>query len=330
MIEGTLLLRYLAARLRHRDPAVVRYLNMGLGIEHRASRLAPFWAEHMQRTRSVQARWAVTTDFRGEWLTVLGAGRLLDFNRTVLLPRFANLQLVDADPVCRSVWKDVPKPIEPVCVDISGCIDKWIASLKQLRKPWAETLEVIRGKRAPEAYRPGGEAVLSLNILSQLQIVWQDGIEAYLRQRFGRDFVKNHEAEWLTALRPAGQTLVEQHLAAIERAAASNVLLITDVEYLEYQGVPYQVDHWAPPPVEWTEEDGWTAEAEIKCELSPALEGVELNEETFAQWMPSYRLEWRESWLWHIAPLGTEKELYGKVHRVGAFALKAKGSNEAC
>ncbi len=49
-----------------------------------------------------------------------------------------------------------------------------------------------------------------------------------------------HEDEWLDALRPAGQTLVEQHLAAIERAAPRFVLLITDVEYLEYKGALFE------------------------------------------------------------------------------------------
>ena len=325
-----MLLPYLIARLRYWNPAVVRHLKAGMGLERRARMLAPFWAEHMQRTRSAQARWAVTTDFRGQWLTVLGAGRLLDFNRTVLLPRFANLQLVDADRLCLHVWKHLPKPVEPVCVDISGCVDKWLASLKKgKQQPWAETLETIRGKRAPQgsAYRAGGEAVLSLNVLSQLQIVWQDGVEEYLEKRFGHDFVKSHELEWLDALRPAGQTLVKQHLAALERAAPTYVLLITDVEYLEYKGVPYQADHWAPPPVEWTEEDGWCAETEVDCEVSPALEGVALNADTFAEWMPSYRLTWQESWLWHIAPLGTGPEQYGKVHRVGAFALEAREQN---
>jgi len=202
-IESALLLHYLIARLRYWNPAAVRYLNIGFGIESRANRLAPFWAEHMQRTRSAQARWAVTTDFRANGDGV-GRGRLLDFNRTVLLPRFSNLQLVDADPLCRHVWKKLPKPVDPVCVDISGCLDEWIASLKRVHQPWAETLEVIREKSAPAdaAFCVNSDALLSLNILSQLQIVWQEGVEAYLQGRFGRDFVKKHEAEWLDALRP--------------------------------------------------------------------------------------------------------------------------------
>ena len=155
-------LRYLAARLRHWDPSAVCYLNMGLGIEQRARSLAPFWAEHLNRTRAAQARWAECA--KGEWLTVLGAGRLLDFNRIALLPRFQKLRLVDADPLSGPAWKDLPKPVEAVCLDISGCVDGWIAALRRERKPWAEMLNVIRGQRAPGdgAYRAEGEAILSL------------------------------------------------------------------------------------------------------------------------------------------------------------------------
>jgi hypothetical protein len=142
-----LFLRYLAARLRHWDPSVVRYLNMGLGIENRARTLAPFWAEHLNCTRSAQARWAERAS--GEWLTVLGAGRLLDFNRLALLPHFAKLRLVDADPVCQALWKDVPKLSEAVCIDITGYLDQWMRTLRATVKPWQQTLQIIREQRAP-------------------------------------------------------------------------------------------------------------------------------------------------------------------------------------
>jgi hypothetical protein len=294
---------------------------MGLAIENRARRQATFWAEHLDHSRAAQARWTLRAS--GEWLTVLGAGRLLDFNRSAIPPRFANLRLVDADPLCPPIWRNLAKPVEAVCADVSGCLNRWIAELNLIREPWPKTLAAIRGHRVPAhaAYRAPADALLSLNILSQLQIVWQDGVEDFLIKRFGRRFVEQHEHEWLDALRPAGQTLVEQHLAAIEDSGPRFALLITDLEYLEYEGRTFRRGHWSPPPVAWSSE-GWRADSGVTCEVSPALEGVELNEAAFARWLPSYRLAWRESWLWHIAPLGTEKNTpYGKVHRVGAFAL---------
>ena len=316
-----LLLRYLAARLRHRDPAAIRYLNMGLGIEYRARRLAPFWAEHLARTRAAQARWAATAT--GEWLTVLGAGRLLDFNGPALLPRFAHLRLVDADPLCLPYWKKLKKLSDAICLDISACLDDWIAELRKTPANWHDMLQTIRsyGDRPQQAYSASSDALLSLNVLSQLPIVWQDGVEAMLLRGYGKRFVETREEEWLDALRPGAQALVEQHLTAIEASTPRFVLVITDVDYLEYKGKSYRRDQRVPPPVTWSPE-GWCAEQGITCKVSPALERVDLSAATFQKWMPSYRLTWQECWLWHISPLGTEKNESGKVHRVGAFALE--------
>ncbi len=83
---------------------------------------------------------------------MLGAGRLFDFDATALLPRFASLRLVDADPLCKSAWDaKIDKPFEPVFTDISGCIDEWLVQLRQLpgSPAWAETLEFIRSRHEP-------------------------------------------------------------------------------------------------------------------------------------------------------------------------------------
>ena len=317
-----MLLQYLAARLRHWDPFVVRFLNMGLGIENRARTLAPFWAEHLKQTRAAQERWAETA--RGDLLTVLGAGRLLDFNGPALMPKFAKLRLVDADPLCAAAWRKLQKPVEAVCTDISGCLGTWLKNLKHGHRNWLEMLDSIRRQESAEAYSAECDGVLSLNVLSQLQIVWQDGVEALLKRRFGKAFVDKREEEWLDAVRPGGQKLVERHLAAMGRAEPRFVLIVTDLDYLEYQGRVFERDHWAAPPVEWTKE-GWRVEEGITCEVSPALEGVELDEESLTRWLPSYRLAWQDCWLWHIEPLGTEDgQKRGKVHRVGAFALERR------
>ncbi len=299
---------------------MVRYLKMGLALEHRAQTLAPFWAEHFNRTRAAQARWAERAG--GEWLTVLGAGRLLDFNRMALLPRFKKLRLVDADRRCQTVWKELPQATDLVCVDISGCLNGWIEGLQRTNRPWPETLALVRAQRATKAYCPPSDAVLSLNILSQLQIVWQEAVASYVQRRFGCKFVDRHEGDWLDALRPGKQALVEQHLLSLERSNATHVMLITDLEYLDYKGVAFRREHWVPPPLEWSYADGWRTAAEIVWQRAPALEGVDLGDAAFARWLPSYRLLWQDCWLWHIAPQGTEDTGYGTLHRVGAFALE--------
>jgi len=205
----------------------------------------------------------------------------LIFSQAALAARFANLRLVDADPLSMRSWHKLPKPAETVCVDVTGCVQTWMCDLRSAHLPWVETRTFLPAQRAPKAYAATSNALLSLNILSQLQIVWHDGVEAILQKRFGRRFVKGQEAEWLAALRPAGQTLVERHLAAIEGSRPEFVLIITDLQYLEYRGKAFARGHWAPEPLAWSASEGWHADKGVSCKASPALEGVELNAAAF-------------------------------------------------
>jgi len=314
----SLLFRYLAARWKHPGSP---YIRAGFGLERRARALSTHWAAHLSRSRAAQARWAQTAG--GGVLCVLGAGPLLDFNAAALSPKFSSFRLVDANPLLMSGWSRLNKPVEPVITDITNCLANWRQTVKDFRGAWPETLNLIRELKSAPAYSAPSDALLSLNILSQLEIGWQEAVEPLLKKRFGKRFVQAHEQEWLNAIQPGSQKLVEQHLAALEASGARHVLLICDIEYIEYTGRLYQRHESADPPLRWTEE-GWQADHGITYEAIPALEGVVLNHQSFAHWLPSYELDWHESWLWHIAPNGTETVNYGKLHRVAAFALQAR------
>jgi hypothetical protein len=318
---GELLFRYLAARLRHPGSSAKRYIRAGLALEHRARTLSLFWSDHLSRSRAAQARWAQTAS--GDVLTVLGAGALADFNIPALSRRFKRFRLVDADPLSANYWARINMPVEPVIMDISGAMDRWCHAIHRSKAPWQQTLDLIRelGTTPVPAYTSSSDALLSLNVLSQLEVGLQEAVEPILKKHFGEFFVRRHEQEWLQAIGPASQSLAEQHLAAMQASQARFILLITDVEYADYTGRTYSGRQWDQPPLVWSE-TGWQAEPGIEYAVVPALEGVALNAPTFARWMPSYRLEWRESWLWHIAPNGTEAASYGKLHRVSAFALR--------
>jgi len=292
----------------------------GMGLERRAHYLSAFWQDHLSRTRAAQARWAQTAS--GDVLTVLGAGPLFDFNAMPLARSFKRFRLVDANPLSAAAWGRLNTPVEPVITDISNCLTAWSDQLRSLRRPWDETLRFIENIAATPvpAYAPLSDGLLSLNLLSQLEVGWQEIVEPLLHKRFGRAFVQSHEQEWLNAIRPASQALAEQHLVALEASHAKNILLISDAEYVDYTGRQYQVHHLEPPPVQWSEQ-GWQGDPGIQYEVTPALEAVPLAAVTLLHWLPSYRLQWQESWLWHIAPSGTEATPSGKIHRVAAFAL---------
>lgn len=320
---STLLFRYLAARWRYPGPAAKRFIQAGLGLERRSRHLSAFWNDHLSRARAAQTRWAQTS--QGDLLTVLGAGPLYDFNAHALGRAYKHFRLVDANPLAPTHWTRLATPTEPVVTDISCCVEAWSNTIARAHSNWNDTLALIRqvGASAVPAYSPPTDGLISLNILSQLEVTWQDSIEAILKRRFGRAFVRKHEQAWLDAIQPGSQTVAEQHLHSLASSQAQNILLIADLEYVEYTGRKYIRTHAAPPPVRYTE-TGWEADDGIRCEITPALEGVELNASTFARWLPAYELEWHDHWLWHIAPNGTETERYGKLHRVGAFAFRRK------
>jgi hypothetical protein len=315
------LFRYLAARLRHPGPAAKQYLRAGLGLERRAQHLATFWNDHLSRTRAAQARWA--RDISGGLLTVLGAGPLFDFNSAALSPRVERFRLVDANPLCVDHWKHLEKPVEPVITDITNSLEAWLQTLERPSGSWNETLSQIKSLslEPKPGYVPVTDCLLSLNILSQLEVGWQESVEPLLKKRFGSRFVHQHEQEWLQAIRPSSRVLAEQHLAALEASRALNILLITDAEYVDYTGRKYSVNKWEPPPVTWSEK-GWQADAGIEFEVTTALEGLAIDGEGLAHWMPSYQVQWHDSWLWHIAPYGTEPIDHGQLHRVVALSLR--------
>lgn len=323
-----MLFRYLAARWRHPGAPTKRYIQAGLGLESRARALSVFWTDHLSRTRAAQARWAQNCP--GRLLTVLGAGPLLDLNTPVLSPKFHSFRLVDANPLLVDDWRRLNLPVEPVITDITNCMAPWCAKIKTFRGTWEQTLNLIRhlGNAPITAYSATTDALISLNILSQLEIGWQEALEPLLRKKFGSRFLLEHEQDWLNAIRPGARMLIEQHLAALQASGAQTILLICDIDYVEYKGRQYTRHQWAEPPLTWTP-DGWHAAEGITYEVDSALEGVALDAQTFSRLLPSYILDWHETWLWHIAPNGTEGIDHGKLHRVAAFAFSYRESAAA-
>jgi hypothetical protein len=303
-------LRYFAARLRYRDDAsMASYLRAGLGIEIRARKLAVHWRPHQDRSREAQRRWVGESS--GGRLAVLGAGRLLDFEHA-LAKRFEHLRFVDADPLCQPFWKRQHPWHEPVIADVSGCLSIW-ASVLPRKASWAETLAVIAQQRAPvptAAWLRDCDAILSLNLLSQIPIAWQERVEAHLHQQFGTGLIKGREEEWLAAVEPGARSLVEAHLAMLDQSGARDVLLITDLAYIDYQGqLRYSRSRFDPPP----DIRGFEAE--------DALYGIEYPA------LSNYQRTDAQEWLWHISPQGLESAGKGSVHRVGSFAFRGKDLN---
>lgn len=295
--------------MRYRDPAARRYLRQGLGIAERERKLHRYWLAHFERSKAAQRRWLEDTD--GIDLAVLGAGRLFDFASDTLPARFQRVLLIDADPSCADRWRSELRGVElePRIGDLTGCIERWQQELSHFHGDWEQTLEHVRRIAKPTDHPMpfAADAVLSLNVMSQLPIGWQDCVEDFLGRRFGTRNVDGREDEWLSAVEPGAKWIVEQHLAALAASHARSVLLITDMEYAEYRG--------GPNSVRWS--DGtWGADPGLRVDVTPALYALDP-----VAAMRGYTLRWQDSWLWDIAPIGIESPNCGTVHRVAAMAF---------
>ncbi|MEP7361723.1 MAG: hypothetical protein ABI972_00575, partial [Acidobacteriota bacterium] len=221
-----------------------------------------------------------------------------------------------ADPTCSGKWRalgDKLKGRVEVDYDLRELTlkyDPWQMNFAERisrithDSQWAGALEALRHMiDVPTPHLPHADAVLSLNVLSQLPIGWQEIVEELLNEKFGKKFVKQHEQEWVEALLPSGRTLVEDHFAAITSTRCRNAMVITDLEYTEYRGVPkFDPALYAPAPTTG-EQTTWSA-----------ICNVDLNTV-----LPGWRRQLISEWRWHIAPLGLEAPDQGTFHSVGAY-----------
>ncbi len=350
------LLRLLSARLRNPSSVELGFVRMGLGIERRAERFASEWKPHFERSKKAQEKLAgllKTESLPRDKILILGAGRLYDVSEPVI-EAFQSVGFVDADELCLPLWKKLQqkypeKEFRFSGVELSGVLEDWNKRLGEEPQTlgWKELLDRLRTFGQSEGYRPSNlrnlcsleqpDLVISLNILSQLPVMWQNLIEHELIRRFGASRVQEGEDEWLKSFLPSARFLVRRHLEDLAECNASAVLLISDVEYLYY--VPESVG--GRFPFEWVEEEvesgGWkllSAETEVsdadvaaKCFSADPLYDVNIeNEKLLRALFADWRVEYADSWIWNICPVPEKGMQEAVAHRVRAVSFVKENS----
>lgn len=349
---------------RYPQSASLGFLQMGLAIRRRHKLLNVHWRNHLEQTRKAQQLWTAQTAGQDqdpgadERLVVLGAGCLYDLDLAALSRRYSTILLVDGNPLVKSAWRKAKRAYAGRTVidfqinEISGALISWrrelaaaLRSAPRNRAAWSSALSAVKNTDTallkhslalPAAYdKPS--AVISLNILSQIPLLWQDCLEAILVRRFGKRWVNEHQTEWFEAFYPSAKMLVAQHLSSIAQAAPNDILLITDLEYAYYTaGREFRAKDYAEPPFVWKTGEGiqtngsWQVSqsgtedfAAASCHVLSALYGINLEDlSTASNFFPCYASTALPCWLWHIRPLGTENDKQGIIHRVGAFFLR--------
>ena len=372
--------RYLIARYRFPELDRLGILTGGIGIRKRARTLGRYWNEHLKRSRATIERWIDLHP--GKSVAVLGAGSLLDLNLSHLSRRFAEITLVDADPLLLPQWKRLAKrhshsTFAFETIEITRLLLPWSQELarsleKHPRKSaesWAQALKTIRSipeqlslninssaessvaRETPTVPKQralslsGYDCVISLNLLSQLPLCWQDAVGRELMSRFGEEWLARHEESWLLAAREGGQKLVLGHLAQLARSDAAQIILLTDVEYLFYHSSAYRLVE--EPPLYWKSTTTATQAAEKSSPLEPeivesaeaqsgtwepnerynsneftfelmnALSGVQIESaEILQKLFVNYQIRYGAPWIWNLVPFGAEEKSEGELHRV--------------
>ncbi len=291
-------LRYLYYRAlfpRSRD-----FLNMGMGIEARAERCAQTWLPHLRSSKDFQMR-ALSQLGHGSVASVLGAGRLLDIDADLLVAKFLETRLYDADPSSRRVaLGKFPRgyAVNFTLTEISGVLDRWTQALDLFLRGEAFDLDklaaFLRELRLGDApiLLAGSTHVFSVNLLSQIPIYWRDRAQALIEQRWG--VVANEQGELTEPLQAAllasMARLQSGHLRLLNESGAHGLILIfdTDIEYYKNLEILLRQRLLLVSP-----------ESELK------------------NFTPLYR----DNWTWEVSPQGIEQSEYGVRHLVQALHL---------
>ncbi len=299
---------------------------MGRGIERRYHLFSSDWAEHLNNSKQTILNAIQYAHAQGKNISivVLGVGQGYDVPFKEIKEKFSKRLFVDADPVALRRWSKQGE--HTFHVELSAVIDLWtkeVSSFLSSRPKWDTVLTYL--KDIPEKYPPPdrfqsseinkGEVIISLNLLSQIPIVWQDILEKLLVRSFGCSTLQTKEEEWLQAFVPSASALVQAHLKQLKNSGAAVLCIITDLEYASFPGAV------TIPELSW--EGDWKILSEVKTmELQPALYGVEMEGGDFIQrYLNGFKCHASNSWLWKIVPRKNRSAPAPLVHRVGGFIL---------
>lgn len=263
------------------------FIRMGKGIESRYARCADYWLPHLECTKDFVAN----NVKNGGRIAVLGAGRLLDINLSLLIPRFDEVHLYDADPTVIPSWKEASGSFYGSKVfghieDVTGTLARWSRGVARAvrsgrLKEYLSELEVGSGAWEHERY----DGVISLNIIGQLPLYWRDRVLSH------KPHVTDEEG---AALKESMGRLQIAHINALQRGSAGWGIAISDTEYYTYR----------------VDESGWS--------VDPALHGK--SRDAFDRTIDRVAGACGEAWLWHLAPQFVESDSEGAIHRVEARA----------
>jgi hypothetical protein len=283
------------------------FSTQGKNIKRNATFFPERWNRHLIRTKDIISDFLKARPNRS--IGVLGAGSLLDIPEAFFQDYSCPIYLQDANPSCISDWEKAtknakhPDRVHHCLLDITGVLSEWSGILldAEAKKidPFLDALISIANSAAPDSSFIKNSTCISLNILSQLPVYWQDFIFTCIQKKFGAAAIVRYEKEILDAVYPSCRLLVKNHLRQLlPEKKNERTLLITDIRYLY---VPKNVS----PEISRTPEDEFQItytshnDTGYIVEEQDALFSVSLDEwnTTLPEKITCTVLD---SWLWHM------------------------------
>jgi len=280
-------------------PASRDFLDMGYGISARKKRCKAHWSKHLTFSKQFQADSLCEQNFG---TAILGSGRLYDVSLRALFNRTDRISLYDADPSAILYAATVGLPwmlrrkLSLHCAELTGSLAEWSHLLDKFLKNYSKEkgiklLPQFLSDLKPQQFSLSNyDAVISLNLLSQIPLYWRDRVLERLKSQW--DIEPDAQDEITRALNENMQSLQAAHLRLVSTSAKKTAIILSDSHFYYYQ------KDKAP----WLVEDALLIDP-------PKV-------------MPNdFTLRSTESWLWHIAPQDIEQNDYGVIHRVQAWCF---------
>lgn len=220
------------------------FSQQGKRIKKNSSYRDSKWDLHLNNTKEVIRNYLTKTKeiSRKKSIAILGAGSLLDVPEELFKLDSYSIYLQDANPDCTEDWdiktkiKSEKTTVNYCILDITGQLNQWSSELLHKNpdslKSALKIIKELETKRTNEAPFIKSNHCISLNILSQLPVYWQDFVFAYLEKKFGKHEVKSEETKILQSLTPSCKVLIQNHLEQIlPKKKNDSSLLIADTCY---------------------------------------------------------------------------------------------------
>ncbi len=294
------------------------FISQGKRIKTNARLFQKGWGEHLGTTKKLVSDFLAKDKHRS--LGILGAGALLDVPDEILSSLDCPIYLQDANLSCIKDWNIKTGNLKNrvnshhCLLDISGLLQSWSEKLMEHQsgsiESFLELLTSLDNTQKNNIPFIKNSTCISLNILSQLPVYWQDFVFSLLGTKHKPKTLKFHEKEILKALYPSSKALIQNHLKQLlPQKKHEKTLLLTDLKYLYCPNTIKPVltrdskNHYT------IDYQGGTTDTPV--EEQDALFSIDLEE--FNKELPrNIQTRYLDSWLWHIGS-NEKKSTYHQV-----------------